>query len=94
MSLYRIFNQGEIANLADGWRSVIALAPGRKWITIVDWATLDSARLPLDLWRRLGPRPAAGYSVRRVRAVIKARLRYAAKTRTIRAAIASLKSRS
>ena len=52
-----------------------------------------AARLPLDLWRRLGPRPAAGYSPRRVRAAIKARLRYAVKTRTIKAAIASLKSR-
>ena len=39
-----------------------------------------------------GPRPAAGYSVRRVGAAIKARLRYAEKTKTIRAALASLKS--
>lgn len=93
MSIYRIFNQGEIASLADGWRSVIALPPRRKWITVLDWTTLDAARLPLDLWRRLGPRPAMGYSPRRVRAAIKARLRYAAKTRTVQAAIASLKSR-
>jgi hypothetical protein len=56
MSIYRIFNQGEIPSLADGWRSVIALAPGRKWITVLDWTTLDAARLPLDLWQRLGPR--------------------------------------
>ena len=60
MSLYRIFNQGEIAGFGDGWRSVIALAPGRKWITVVDWTTLDAARLPLDLWQRLHPRPASG----------------------------------
>jgi hypothetical protein len=90
-SLYRIFNQGEIANLADGWRSVIALAPGRKWITIVDWTTLDTARLPLDLWQRLHPQPASGYSVRRVRAAIKGRLRYVSKTKTIRAATALLR---
>ena len=91
MSIYRIFNQGEIASLADGWRSVIALAPGRKWITVVDWTTLDTARLPLDLWERLHPRPASGYSARRVRAAIKARLRYVRKTQTIRAAAALLK---
>ena len=71
MSLYRIFNQGEIASLAAGWRSIIALSPGRKWITIVDWATLERARLPLDLWQRLNPQPATGYSARRVRAAIK-----------------------
>ena len=94
MSIYRIFNQGEIASLADGWRSVIALAPGRKWITVLDWTTLETARLPLDLWQRLRPRPATGYSARRVRAAIKARprLRYVRKTKTIRAAAASLKS--
>jgi hypothetical protein len=90
MSLYRVFNEGEIASLAHGWRSVIALVPGRKWITIVDWTTLETARVPLDLWQRLRPRPVTGYSLRRVRAVIKARLRYVEKTRAIFAAAASL----
>jgi len=93
MSIYRIFNQGEIGSFADGWRSVIALTPGRKWITVLDWTTLETARLPLDLWRRLQPQPATGYSPRRIRAAIKARLRYVSKTKTIRAAIASLNSR-
>jgi hypothetical protein len=98
-SLYRIFNQGEIAGLAAGWRSVIALKPGRRWITILDWTTLESTRLPLDLWQRMGPQPAIGYSARRVRAcpgldpgaAIKARLRYVRKTRTISAAARLLK---
>jgi hypothetical protein len=36
MSLYRIFNEDEIPSFGTGWRSVIALAPGRKWITILD----------------------------------------------------------
>jgi hypothetical protein len=92
MSIYRIFNQGEITGLGAGWRSVIALAPGRKWITVLDWTTLETTRLPLDLWRRLDPRPAAGYSPRRIRAAIKARLRYVRSTKVIRAAAASLKS--
>jgi len=60
-------------------------------ITIVDWTTLDTARLPLDLWHRLHPQLASGYSVRRVRATIKARLHYVSKTETIRAATALLK---
>jgi hypothetical protein len=89
--LYRIFNQGEIASLGAGWRSVIALKPGRKWVTVVDWTTLEAARLPLDLWQRMRPRPASGYSARRVRAAIKARLRYVRKTKTISTAAALLK---
>jgi hypothetical protein len=110
MSVYRIYNQGEIArfvgacpgprvralrgpriNSGRSWRSVIALAPGRKWITILGWTTLETTRLPLDLWRRQQPRPATGYSRRRIRAAIKARLSYVRKTRTICAAVASLK---
>jgi hypothetical protein len=91
MTVYRVFNEGEIANLAHGWRSVIALAPGRKWITVVDWATFDTARVSLDLWQRLRPRRVTGYSLRRVRAAIKARLHYVEKTRAIFAAAASLR---
>jgi hypothetical protein len=94
MTVYRVFNEGEIANLAHGWRSVIALVPGRKWITVVDWATLDTARVPLDLCQRLRPRPATGYSLRRVRAAIKGRLRYVEKTRAISAAASSLRRKA
>jgi hypothetical protein len=43
------------------------------------------------VWRRLDPRPATGYSARRVRAAIKARLRYVTSTKTIRAAATSLR---
>ena len=99
MSVYRIYNQGEIARFAGacpgpraaGWRSVIALASGRAWITILGWTTRDTARLPLDLRRRLQPRRAAGYSRRRRRAAIRARPSHVGKARTIRAAVASLK---
>jgi hypothetical protein len=98
MSVYRIYNQGEIAHFAGacpgegrGLALGHRLAPGRKWITILGWTTLETARLPLNLRRRLQPRPAAGYSRRRIRAAIKARLSYVRKTRTIRAAVASLK---
>jgi hypothetical protein len=69
-----------ISRAADDWRSVIALPAGRKWITILEWTTIEAARVPLDLWQRLHPRPASGYSARRVRAAIKARLRSVKKT--------------
>ncbi len=41
--LYRVYNQGEIPSLAHGWRSVITLTPGRKWVTVIDWTTLEIA---------------------------------------------------
>lgn len=62
-----------------------------QMVTVVDWTTLEAARLPLDLWQRMRPRPASGYSARRVRAAIKARLRYVRKTKTISTAAALLK---
>ena len=39
--LTRVYNQGDLGNLACGWRSLIALPPGRKWITLLDWTTLE-----------------------------------------------------
>lgn len=97
-SLYRIFNQGEIASLGAGWRSVIALKPGRRWVTILDWTTLQSTRLLLDLWsvstrspppaiRRAGCGPRSSLPRRRPGA----RLRYVRKTKTISAAARLLK---
>ena len=41
--LYRVYNSGEIPSLAHGWRSVIAVPPGRKWLTLIDWTTLETA---------------------------------------------------
>jgi hypothetical protein len=62
MSIYRIFNQGEIGSLADGWRSVIALAPGRKWILCRYRHKIQNAErriMPhgLDNWLVKAPRP-------------------------------------
>jgi len=63
MSIYRIYNQDDIARLAGalpgegrGWRSVIALAPGRKWITILDW---NDTRDGATATRSLAPPAAA-----------------------------------
>jgi len=49
--LYRVFNQGEIPLLAHGWRSVVALPPGRKWMTVIDWTTLETARIEIAAWQ-------------------------------------------
>jgi hypothetical protein len=84
---YRVFNQGEIASLAHGWRSIIALTPGRKWVTLIDWTTLETARLERTTWERLKPKTAAGLNPRKVRAVMRRRLRYVTPTEAIREAL-------
>jgi hypothetical protein len=65
--LYRVFNQGEIPSLAHGWRSVIALTPGRKWLTLIDWTTLETARIDLAAWARLKPQTDSSMNPRKVR---------------------------
>jgi hypothetical protein len=85
--LYRVYNQGEIPSLAHGWRSVIALTPGRKWITLIDWTTLETARLEITVWQRLKPRPHDGLNPRNMRAAMRRRLRYVTPTGAIRDAL-------
>ena len=53
--LYRFFNENDIPQFGTGFRTVIALEPGRKWITLVDWTTLDTAKILISQWERLKP---------------------------------------
>jgi hypothetical protein len=85
--LYRVYNQGEIASLAHGWRSIIALTPGRKWVTLIDWTTLETARLEIATWERLKPQPDDGLNPRKVRAVMRWRLKYITPSEPIREAL-------
>jgi hypothetical protein len=85
--LYRVFNQGEIPSLAHGRRSIIALTPGRKWITVIDWATLETARLEITAWQRLKPQPDGGLNPRKVRAAMRRRLKYVTPTGPIQEAL-------
>jgi hypothetical protein len=92
--LYRVYNQGEIPSLAHGWRSVIALTPGRKWITLLDWTTLETARLEIAAWATLKPQPHDGLNRRKVRAAMRRRLRYVTPTEAIREALRLLHDRA
>ena len=85
--LYLVFNQGEIPSLAHGWRSVIALTPGRKWITVIDWTTLETARIGIAAWQKLEPQLHDRLNPRKVHAVMRRRLRYVAPTEAIRQAL-------
>jgi len=85
--IYRVYNQGEIPSLAHGWRSVIALTPGRKWVTVIDWTTLETARLEISLWQMLKPQLHGRLNRRKVRAVMRRRLRYVTPTGAIREAL-------
>jgi hypothetical protein len=88
---YRVFNQGEIPSLAHGWRSVIVLTPGRKWLTVIDWTTLETARMQISGWQNLRPHDAGHLNRRKVRAVIRHRLKYATRTRAINQALTQLR---
>ncbi len=88
--LYRVYNQGEIPSLAHGWRSILALTPGRKWITLLDWTTLETARLQITAWERLNPQPHTGLNRCKVRAAMRRRLHYVTPTEAIREALRQL----
>jgi hypothetical protein len=89
--LYRVYNAGEITGLAHGWRSVIALPPGRKWLTLIDWATLETARVEIAVWEKLKPQPDGGVNRRKVRAIMRRRLNYSPSTQAIAEALRLLK---
>jgi hypothetical protein len=91
--LYRVYNQGEITPLAHGWRCVIALTPGRKWLTVIDWTTLETARLEIAEWDSLKPLPTPAISSRKVRAVMRRRLPYVTATQPIKDALSLLRER-
>lgn len=87
--LYSIFNEDDIPKFGAGRRSVVALPPGRRWVTIVDWTTLDVARIAIDIWRGLNPVIVeGGYRPRRILAAMRERAAYFEhKSKTIRAAM-------
>jgi hypothetical protein len=89
--LYRVFNQGEISSLAHGWRSVIVLAPGRKWVTVIDWTTLETTRMEIAAWAKLRPLETAGLNRRKVYAAMRRRLKYVTATQAIKQALRLLK---
>jgi len=89
--LYRVYNQGEIPSLAHGWRSIISLTPGRKWVTVIDWTTLETARIEVATWESLRPLEAAGLNRRKVYAVMRRRLKYVTPTHAIKQALHLLK---
>jgi hypothetical protein len=85
--IYRVYNQGEIPALAHGWRSIIALPPGRKWMTVIDWTTLETARLEINLWQKLTPQLHGRLNPRKVRTAMRRHLRYVTPTEPIRQAL-------
>jgi hypothetical protein len=89
--LYRVYNSGEIAPLAHGWRSVIALRPGRKWLTLIDWTTLETTRIDVAAWEKLRPQPDSRMNPRKVLAIMRRRLKYVASNRAIKDALSLLK---
>lgn len=95
MSLFRIFNDGDFEKLGNGMRTVIALPPGRKWITVVDWTTLDSQDIDVRTWERLKKYPVGrseGYRKTFILHHMREQLKYRDETKTIREAIDIMKA--
>jgi hypothetical protein len=99
--LYRIFNEGDFKNLGSGWRTVIALPPGRKWITLVDWTTLDVQDVLVKEWESLQRREIVigekrkgvdSYRKGVILETMLAQLAYVDETKAIRDAISLLKA--
>jgi len=86
--LTRVYNADDLGNLACGWRSLIALPAGRKWITVLDWTTLETARVPLVLWNKIPKIEDRNFSRRRVTGYMRARVKYTGSNATIKHAIA------
>lgn len=77
-TLFRFYNEatmGSLKNLGCGYRTVVVLPPGRKWVTLLDWTTLDVATISVQEWARMKPEPVE-YRVSRVLATIKERIHY------------------
>ncbi len=91
--LTRVYNVGDLGNLACGWRSLIALPPGRKWIPVLDWTTLETARVPLALWKQLPKIETTKFSRHRVAGYMRTRSKYTGSNATIKQAIAMMASK-
>jgi hypothetical protein len=91
ITLYRFYNETDIPQFGCGWRSVIALPAGRKWIRLIDWSTCDVARVSLADWHSIKPE-LVQYRAARVLAALKTRLRYCEETRARKAALAFARS--
>lgn len=77
-TLYRFYNEatmGSLKNLGCGYRTVICLPPGRKWVSLVDWTTLDVATITIQEWARMKPTPVE-YRAGRVLSAMKERIPY------------------
>lgn len=58
---------------AHGWRPLITLTPDRKWVPVIDWTTLEIARVEISTWQRLKPQPLS-LNQRKLRAVMRRRV--------------------
>lgn len=50
---YEVEHNGTIRGLGCGTRRVIALPPGRTWITLINWATLEVLHVKINVWEAL-----------------------------------------
>ena len=86
METHRAYNTGQLSHIAHGWRSLLVVETGRKWVTLLDWCTLETCKVELSIWARMKPQ-VEETNVRRVHRAIKNMLRFREKTATVKAAL-------
>lgn len=50
ITVHRIFNENELTHIGTGWRIVLVVREGRKYVTVLDWTTMDYDRIEKDEW--------------------------------------------
>ncbi len=81
------YNHYEIPSPAHGGRSITTLTAGRKWVTVIDWTTLETARIGINLWQMLKPQLHGRLNLRKVGTVMRRRLKYVTSTGAIQEAL-------
>jgi hypothetical protein len=71
---FKIFNNGTLKQLPSGTRNIIALI-GRKWITIIEWSTLDTTKISFKKWESLDKVPTVP-CISSIKRIMRARKKY------------------
>lgn len=91
MHMIRIYNQGNIAALGCGYRSVL-VKEGRKKVKLFDWTTCEIAQVDKRIFEKM-KKEELSYNMRKVAKVIRERVRagYCVKTLFVKEVLQSLK---
>ena len=86
VTTHHVYNTGQLPHIAHGHRSLLVVETGRKWVTLLDWTTLEACKVELAVWERMKPEQRNG-TARTVRRAMRNMLHYREKTAVVKAAL-------